>query len=310
MVKTSSENSKNTGFVKTKSPKTELLREISSLKAEFEGLKKKAASKTGGENLQGSLRIANGAHGPQFFHITLKGDTKGRYLSVKNTKDMELARKLAQKDYFEKVRALAEDWLSALEKVERSIMKLPSETSVFPQQPVRRSLVNPLDSEMTDDEFVREWQSVKYKGKSIDENSVCIKTNRGEMVRSKSECLIANKLDSMGIPYRYEYPVTLKVNTTMPVETEDGEIVKIQKEHKITAYPDFTILGPNRREIIIEHFGMMDDPEYSEKAVRKMSFYNMNGYFAGDNLLVTYETKSVPFDIQGFEKMVLNLFSK
>jgi len=292
-VKDNPEKKGKRAFFDKKNLKAELLEQIAGLEAHFKSLKKKAFVKAGSEKLTGSLRIANAVHGPQFFHITRKGDTKGRYLSVKNPKDMKLARNLAQKDYFEKVQALSEEWLTALEKVERAVQKLPMEASVFSQQAVRRSLVSPLESEMTDEEFFRKWQAVEYKGKPMDENSVYVKTNRGEMVRSKSECLMANKLETMGIPYRYEFPLRLKVN-----------------ECKIIVYPDFIILGPNRREVIIEHFGMMEIPEYSEKAVRKINTYAMNGFFEGENLLLTYETKNCPFDVQILEKKLFSLFQR
>jgi len=303
-------NNETGSLYSTKSPKTELLERIQALKEHFEGLAKKACPKNSEKKLEGSLRIANGNHGPQFFYITRKGDTKGRYLSVKNPGEMELARSLAQKNYYEKLQSLCEQWLIGLKKVETQVLNLPSETKIFPRQPARRNLVTPLDSEMTYEEYLEKWKAVEYKGKAFAENSVVIKTNRGELVRSKSECLIANKLDSMGIPYRYEYPVSLKVNAVKSVETAEGESLKFQKESTVTVFPDFTVPGLDRREIIIEHFGLMDDPEYAENAVRKMNLYAMNGFFPGENLLVTYETCNCPLDIQIFENEILRFFAK
>ncbi len=32
----------------------------------------------------------------------------------------------------------------------------------------------------------------------------------------------------------------------------------------------------------------MDDPKYAEKAVRKINSYIANGYFPGDNLIVSF----------------------
>lgn len=56
------------------------------------------------------------------------------------------------------------------------------------------------------------------------------------------------------IPYRYEYPIYL--------------------EGIGMVYPDFTTLNVKlRKEIYWEHMGMMDDPEYVEKALQKIAAY-------------------------------------
>ena len=44
------------------------------------------------------------------------------------------------------------------------------------------------------------------------------------------------------------------------------------------------------KEIYWEHDGRMDDPKYAEKAVRKINSYIANGYFLGDNLIVSFES--------------------
>ena len=70
-----------------------------------------------------------------------------------------------------------------------------------------------------------------------------------DLYLSKSEIILADLLNRNGIPYRYEYPVHLK---------GWGKV-----------YPDFTLLDVRkRREIYWEHFGMMDDSEYAEKAIQ------------------------------------------
>ena len=42
-----------------------------------------------------------------------------------------------------------------------------------------------------------------------------------------------------------------------------------------------------------EHLGMMDEPDYAEKALRKISCYEQNGLWQGDKLILTYETKAI-----------------
>ena len=73
--------------------------------------------------------------------------------------------------------------------------------------PYRRELVSPLI--LSDKEYVNQWLKVEYQGKHFDEEAGIIITEKGERVRSKSEKIIADKLYAMGIPYRYECPITL-----------------------------------------------------------------------------------------------------
>lgn len=50
-----------------------------------------------------------------------------------------------------------------------------------------------------------------------------------------------------------------------------------------------------------EHLGMMDDDSYVEKALQKIASYEQNGFFPGENLILTYETRQNPIN----QKLVL-----
>ncbi len=56
------------------------------------------------------------------------------------------------------------------------------------------------------------------------------RTEKGELVRSKSEMNIANALFRTEIPYKYECPLTLN----------DGRVI----------YPDFTVLDVYNRRLV------------------------------------------------------------
>ena len=91
------------------------------------------------------------------------------------------------------------------------------------------------------------------------------------------------------IPYRYEYPLYLNGL---------GWI-----------HPDFTILDIHtRKEVYFEHFGLMNDEDYREKAFRKIQIYEKNGYFQGDRLLFTYETERNPIDMRMIEQKIKHFF--
>ena len=142
---------------------------------------------------------------------------------------------------------------------------------------------------ISDEEFVKQWQETKYVKKEFEDDLQEIITEKGEYVRSKSEKIIADKLYMLGIPYRYECPILL-----------DGNI-------KI--YPDFTILKmPERKEVYLEHFGMLDDPNYVNNTIFKLNTYERNGIYLGVNLFVTYETSKKPLNVRALDEMIRKLW--
>lgn len=83
------------------------------------------------------------------------------------------------------------------------------------------------------------------------------RTDRGELVRSKSELLIANLLHDLGLAYDYEAPFT----------GADGRTVR----------PDFTVVTDLGESVIWEHLGMLTDPRYAAKWELKKKWYADNG---------------------------------
>ena len=115
------------------------------------------------------------------------------------------------------------------------------------------------------------------------------KTLKGELVKSYGEMDIANYLYQEGIPYRYEWPVKMW----------NGRVV----------YPDFLVLNVReRREIIYEHFGEMDEPGYAEKSALKFRDYQLTGFCQGRNLIMTWETKNTPIDMRLLKMIVREHF--
>ena len=187
---------------------------------------------------EGSLRLSSNKSGRMYYHHT----DKKEYISKKNT---DLIRKLAQKDYDEKVYEQARKELGQLE----------------------------------------EWKAKEYKGLGFREDMPLILTEKGERVRSKSEKIIADYFYHNGIEYKYECPVYLK--------------------GKGFAYPDFTLLSEIiREEIYYEHFGMMDDPAYARKAVKKILDYEESGIYLGERLIATFETNQTVLGTKQLEQLV------
>ncbi len=227
-----------------------------------------------------------------FYWRKSASDRFGTYLPKNKS---SLAALLAQKDYDQKIFAAAEKerklithCLSELKEIDRIHFEIVA--GIFRSlSRHRQELIVPFIP--TDEMFIRQWRSVSYEGKPFDEDQQVLLTERGERVRSKSEVIIANYLEKEGIPYRYEYPLNLK---------GFGRV-----------YPDFTILDvKNRRVVYWEHLGLMDNAEYADNAIRKITAYIRNGIIPGDSLLLTYETRNCPLSSHDMKILLAQIMKK
>ena len=72
-------------------------------------------------------------------------------------------------------------------------------------------------------------------------------------------------------------------------------------------YPDFLLLDMRQRKTVIyEHFGMMDNPQYAQKAIEKLALYLENDYWYGDTLFFTFETTETPLNTKITEGLISN----
>ena len=215
----------------------------------------------------------------------------GKYL---RKSDSELARKLAQRSYDERLLSEAEKQLKYLQyiikKCEKQEIVTVEELGKFYDKMglSRKKLVNPRI--VSDEEYVVQWLAKSYSGKDFAEGQTEIYTEKGERVRSKSEKIIADMLYHKKIPYRYEYPVTIK---------ELG-----------TIYPDFTCLRlSDRKPILWEHFGRMTDPDYCQKALKKIDCYTKNGFVQGRDIIYTFESEKYSLNTMSVGLLVKEIFS-
>lgn len=109
------------------------------------------------------------------------------------------------------------------------------------------------------------------------EQALIHRTLRGEMVRSKSEVIIANMLYEAGIDYEYEKELDLG---------EDG--IRI---------PDFTIEdAESGLEFYWEHCGMLGNERYRKRWEEKKEVYKKHGIEEGDNLIVSRDALNGSID--------------
>ena len=278
---------------------------------------------------EGSLRVSKSHGAVQYYQKIDKDGKNGRYLDAAHR---ELAQKLAQKAYnikllpaIKKERALLQ---AALTKIQEATKGGEISLVALEQvNPDSRALIT--TATLTDEQYATAWLSQKYKGKPFQPDAPELYTARGERVRSKSEVIIADTLTRLGIPYHYEFPLTLKsggrgqsagtsqqsAGTSQQSagnfpQKEDTSSQNAGARSKITIYPDFLCLNiRTRREFIWEHFGLMDDPSYSTRAVQKLQTYNQNGIHPGQNLIISTESSDLPLNTRHIENLI-NTFLK
>ena len=232
---------------------------------------------------EGNLRISSSGNHIQYMHCKEKDgkyQKQGEYLKKD---DMPLVRKLAQKTYDQKIKRLVDKRLKQIQNINKDYLDDEIEIIYTKMNINRQELVRPI--EKTWQQKLNDWKSQPYTGKEFKEGTPEIYSKKGERVRSKSEKLIADTLFEMGIEYKYECPIHLKGY---------GQV-----------YPDFTILSRKTgKELYWEHDGRMDDPQYSEKAVKKINSYISNGILPGDRLILTFETANVVLNDRIIKKMI------
>lgn len=236
---------------------------------------------------QGYLRIQKKKDKVEYYYKNaLQGSASGNGKYMKKS-EHHLAKQIVQRDYDTIIIKRAKERVGVIENFLEKYRKISIGNACEKLGLLRRELLDSVI--MSDEKFIKQWSCKSYKRKTfIDEEKVLL-TERGEYVRSKSEKIIADKLYLLGIPYRYECPIVLQGN--------------------ITIYPDFTILKmPERKEVYLEHFGMMDDMEYVNKVLYKLNTYEKNGIYLGVNLFLTYETGKNPLNIQSLDEMLRVLF--
>lgn len=232
----------------------------------------------------GGLRITTNKSYPQYYLKTEKGDKNGKYIPKSK---INIAKNIAQRDYEMCLLVIAEKQLLLVKEFITHYEKLNLENCYTTLSPQRKDLVS--SCEFPNPEYIKTWKAVSYKGKGFDDSSPVLLTSSGLRVRSKSEIIIADALERFNIPFRYEFPVEL---------------------HNYTVYPDFYCLNPKNGEPIIwEHFGLMDDLTYVNKALNKLSSYSQKGFSARNNLIITFENAQLPFSSKKAEEQIKLYFA-
>ena len=216
----------------------------------------------------------------KWYHRT---DKNKSYISKK---DKSLAEKLAIKKYLSLHLEDLENERRAIEFYLRQqspsgkAEELLTNTSEY--QNLLAPYFTPLSKELSD------WMHTPYEKNLLHPENLNTKSSSGNLVRSKSEMMIDTLLYLNKIPFRYE--CALHLNDTI-------------------IYPDFTIRHPKTGEFYYwEHFGLMDDSAYAQKACSKLRFYISHGIIPSIQLITTYETREHPLSTEIIEKIIERYF--
>lgn len=222
-------------------------------------------------------------HNEKRFKWFVKYQNKTTYLPKSK---QDLAEILALKKYYSYRKQELEGELAACRAYIRKMQPLESKTEELLVHSEYGRLLSrhfmPIQEEL------EKWQNAPYEHCMKHEENLTIKGTQGRMLRSKSEAIIDMMLYKSGIPFRYEEKLVL---------------------NGITIYPDFVIRHPKTGDFYYwEHFGMMDDENYMQHACDKIRTYCENGIIPSVNLIMTYETKKYPFNVNKAESLIQEYF--
>ena len=215
----------------------------------------------------------------QYYKIDHKKKDVRIYIRKKN---IAIAKNAIQAEYYSKLLTVLKDNYNALKTFSShyDFLKILNVYKRFPL--AKQVLINPIC--IDDNLYATEWQAKDYERKK-DQPEGNLVTLKNEKVRSKSEVIIANMLNTKGIPYHYEYPVQIKGDSIF--------------------HPDFLCLNKRtRQEFYWEHCGKMDDIEYSRSFVKRLSYYSQKNILPGKNLILTMETSDRPLNTKEIERVI------
>ncbi|WP_083965572.1 AAA family ATPase [Dokdonella koreensis] len=116
------------------------------------------------------------------------------------------------------------------------------------------------------------------------------RTEKGHLVRSKSELVIANMLFQLGIPYEYE--------RVLDGTTAAGRL-----------RPDFSFVTADGDLLVWEHLGMLSRPYYKRGWDWKRAWYQSNGFVEGKTLFTSTEEDGRGLDSGELKKTALKIKS-
>lgn len=207
------------------------------------------------------------------------------YLSKK---EKALAEQLATKKY---LTLLSKELINEKNAIDLYLKKHstvpPASQQLLINNSEYQKLISPLFQPLSQEAI--DWMHIPYEHNNKYPELLIHKSLSGNLVRSKSEALIDMLLFTNQIPFRYECALHLGSNTF---------------------FPDFTIKHPHTGKIYYwEHFGKMDDPNYSKNTFNKLQLYASHNIIPSIQLITTYETKNNPLTSETIDEIIKFYFN-
>ncbi len=221
------------------------------------------------------------SHGKEIWRMTKNGTR----ITIPTREVSQAATPRALRMLYEAQLSDAEKSLASLLTAVRVYEKSPSKTELFRRKPEPfHKLIS--DSYDYGDQFLNKWVHSPHEHNPLYPEQLKIRTVRGELVRSKSESMIADRYFYYRLAYIYD---------------------SVFRMGQYTFYPDFQIMLPGTHQIIIhEHLGLLHDPKYRAEALRKLDIYISNGFYPNINLLLTTESPDHPFSLSDVDSLYVN----
>ncbi len=249
-----------------------------------------------------------------FYHQYTDTNTKEVNKVFINKSNIALIRTLAQKQYYSAMKSLIDKELKVLKHLVKNYHPQKREAVYESLSAERRGFITTIPGSKED--RIRKWNELHGRMRKDEEKDVQsgninsdilqepskydfypegkkYTTEQGELVRSKSEVIIANILYGYkdDLVYVYECPLNLRAS---------GKI--------ITIHPDFKIMNVHTGKITYwEHAGMLDDASYANDFVKKINTYASNNLLIGRDVIFTCETLEIPLDTNVIKKIVEDL---
>ena len=204
------------------------------------------------------------------------------------TRDPEMVRALADKEYARRALPLVRKNLEAIRRAWEQIEEISPDRILSLRKGAYRTLPRemfsqirlPAERRMRQ----RQWSQEPYDRSDYRQEDLNHKTSRGLYMRSRSEVLIAEKLYEYDIPFRYEQVIPIG---------------------RYTLAPDFTFLDRHNDEFYLEYCGLMDDAGYANHQVWREGQYRSLGIVPWRNMIYIYDAND-SIDMEEVEWIIVN----
>ena len=208
----------------------------------------------------------------------------GQYVRKGITKDTDMIKALARKEFLTKTTAILKHNIEALRKASDKIQDVDPKAIIESMTKAYKTLPPEyffneerftIDHKLKGEERLRMQRHIEWANASFEQSTLYPErknkiTSFGLKVRSKSEQLIAERLHDFGVPFRYECIIEIGTRRYAP---------------------DFTFQDAELNLRYWEHAGFMNDYQYEQRHQAKLMDYRRAGIVPWDNLIVTYENE-------------------